>query len=383
MYRNTYVEIETDIIENNAKVMTSAFPHKYNIAVVKGNAYGHGYGIIPALLNGGINAFAVSTVEEALSVREYDSAHPVILLQPVSKENYDICEKNNISVCVNCRETLEEIIESNKKLSLQFKVNCGMNRLGYSDKEKITDDINRALGLPRLFVEGVFSHFHTSGYQDREYELNRKTFENITEGIDLSRIPMVHIDKTQTVLLHDTPMYCNGARFGLSLYGFTSIYPYSNSFKGRILSKKRELKNRLNHVEQTKPLKNYDVKPALKLISGIIQVNDVRPDAYVGYGLVHKAKGNEKVAVAEIGYSDGLRRDRKDTEVAINGKRFRLIGEIGMGMCQILVDDSVVRGDKAVILGGEISIRNMARHLNTTTYEVLTGINPTIPRKYL
>ena len=58
-YRNTYITIDNRIIENNARVLTKAYPHKYYIAVVKGNAYGHGYGISPALKRGGINAFAV------------------------------------------------------------------------------------------------------------------------------------------------------------------------------------------------------------------------------------------------------------------------------------------------------------------------------------
>ena len=68
MYRNTYVEIDNKIIEENARFMCTNFPHKYNIAVVKGNAYGHGYGIIPALVKGGMNAFCVSNLDEALEV---------------------------------------------------------------------------------------------------------------------------------------------------------------------------------------------------------------------------------------------------------------------------------------------------------------------------
>lgn len=382
MYRNTYVEIDNSIIENNAKLMTETFPHKYNIAVVKGNAYGHGYGIITALERGGINAFAVSTLEEALEVRKYNSSFPVILLQPVWSRYLSLCSNYNISVCANSRETFEDLLHSGLKLKVQFKVNCGMNRLGYKDSKELSEDINRAYKSDNLTVEGVFSHFHTSGLTDTEYALNKENFEEITKDVDLSKIPMVHLDKTQTILLHDTPSYCNGARFGLSLYGFTSIYPYANSVKGKLLTLKRDIMNKIHHVEPSNELKNYDVKPAFTLYSQVIQVNALKPGEYAGYGLLHKAKNDEKIAVLDIGYADGIGRRRSGTYVSINGKKYPIVGEVGMGMCQVLVDDSVKAGDKVVVLGGPVSIRVIASYLGTTTYETLTNISDRLERKY-
>lgn len=383
MYRNTFVEIDNSIIESNARLMTETFPHKYNIAVVKGNAYGHGYGIIKALEKGGINAFAVSTLEEALEVRKYNSSFPVIILQPVWTRYLSLCSNYNISVCVNSRETFEDLLNSGLKLKLQFKVNCGMNRLGYKDGKELSEDIERAMKADNLTVEGLFSHFHTSGLTDTEYADNKKRFEDITKDIDLGKIPMVHIDKTQTILIHDTPSYCNGARFGISLYGFTSIYPYDKSVKGKLLSLRRDLKNKINHVEPSKELINYDVKPAFTLVSQVIQVNDLIPGEYAGYGLLHRAKNAEKIAVIDSGYADGIGRRRSGTNVSINGKKYPIVGEVGMGMCQVLVDKTVKAGDKVIVLGGPVSIRGIAAHLGTTTYETLTNVSDRLERKYL
>ena len=383
MYRNTYVEIDNRAIEHNARLLSETFPHMYNIAVVKGNAYGHGYGIIPALVRGGMNAFAVSNLSEALEVRKYDTEHPVIMLQPVHKEYLRECAAYNISVCVNDRETFEDIAASGLRLKLQFKVNCGMNRLGYRDGKILKEDIKAVRDLGNLSVEGVFSHFHTSGLTDTEYADNRKRFEDIIAGIDLSQIPMVHIDKTQTILLHDTPSYCNGARFGISLYGFNSVYPYDSSFKGRLLQKRRDLRNKLNHVEPSKELKRYDLKTAFALFSEVIQVNRIDEGEYVGYGLLHKADKPEYVAVIDIGYSDGIGRRRSGTKVSINGKKYPIIGDVGMGMCQVLVDETVKKHDRVTVLGAEISIRGIARAIGTTTYETMTSIKSEIERKYI
>lgn len=118
MYRKTYVEIDNSIIEANARFMCSEYPHKWNIAVVKGNAYGHGYGIVPALIKGGMNAFAVSKLEEALQVRKYEKTAPIIMLQPISKEYYKVASEENISVCVNDSDTFKEVVESGETLKI-------------------------------------------------------------------------------------------------------------------------------------------------------------------------------------------------------------------------------------------------------------------------
>ena len=382
MYRNTYVEVDLNAIEHNARLMCELFPHKVNIAVIKGNAYGHGYGIIPALIKGGMNAFAVSNLDEALEVRKVDREHPVIMLQPIHKEDLSIASENDISVCVNCEETFEEIVASNLPLKLQIKVNSGMNRLGFSDRETLTKTVNRAMEEEKLSVEGIFTHFHTNGLKDNEYARDKKRFEELTKDIDLTKIPMVHVDRTQTVFLHETPQYANGARIGVSLFGFTTIYPFANSLKGKLRKLEFEIKNKLHHVAPTKPLKSYDVKQGFTLYSEVIQVNRVKAGDYVGYGLFHKAETEEYIAVIDTGYADGIGRKRFGSNVAINGKKYKIVGEVGMGMCEVLVDESVKRGDKVTVLGGDIPISTITRHNGTTMYELLTRIDTKIPRIY-
>ena len=383
MYRKAYVEIDNSIIRENAKLMCSLFPHKWNIAVVKGNAYGHGYGIIPALIEGGMNAFAVSNLDEALKVREYTKDRPVIMLQPIPSEYLSIAGDNDISVCVNDFDTYKEIVESGHKLKLQFKVNSGMNRLGFSDKELLTKAINESFENDKLTVEGIFTHFHSNGLRDTEYARDKKRFEDLTSDIDLTKIPMVHLDRTQTVFLHDAPSYENGVRIGISLYGFTTIYPYSNSIKGRIRKLQRGFENKLHGVAPTKELKKYPVKTAFTFITEVIEVNKVNKGDYVGYGLLHKAEETEYIAVIDTGYYDGINRKRYLSNVAINGKKYPIVGEVGMGMCEVRVDESVKKHDKVTVFGGDIPISEITRHVGTTMYELLTSIKPEIKREYI
>lgn len=383
MYRKTYVEIDNSIIEHNARLITEAFPHKYNIAVVKGNAYGHGYGVIPALKRGGMNAFAVSNLDEAIEVRKWDKECPVIMLQPVHKDDYPVLFENSISACVNDMETFKDIKAAGVKLKLQLKIDSGMNRLGFKDKEEVTRVVKEINEDSNLELEGVFTHFHTSGYQDKEYELNRSKFVELTSGIDLSKVPMVHVDKTQTVFLHKTPEWANAARVGIALFGFTTVHDFPSTVKGKIRRLQRERNIKKNGIEPCIPIKEYDVKKALTLYTEVIQVKKVDAGEYVGYGLFHKAEKTEYIAVIDIGYADGIGRKRYKSNVSINGKKYPIIGEVGMGMCEVLVDENVKKYDKVTVLGGEIPIVSITCHIGTTMYELMTNIDSKIPRTYI
>ena len=71
MYRKTYARIDGGILENNVKEIIKKYDkYKYYIGVVKNNAYHHGIKVINNLIQGGVNYLAVSSLEEALSVRK-------------------------------------------------------------------------------------------------------------------------------------------------------------------------------------------------------------------------------------------------------------------------------------------------------------------------
>ena len=382
LLRKTYIEIDNRVLTHNAEVLTRAYPHKYYIAVVKGNAYGHGYGIIPALIKGGINAFAVSNLYEALKVREYDKEHPVIMLEPVHAEVYPLCAENNISVCINEQATLDEAIQSGCELKVHIKVDCGMNRLGFKDKDGLNIAFKAASEASNITVEGIFSHFHTTGIADTEYEADLERFKKLTEDLDLSKIPMVHIDKSQTIMAHEKVSFSNAVRFGIVLYGFNLMIKYPNDVKGQLRKLKAGLKNFKNRVKPCLPYPELDIKTALTLYSEVIQVKKVAAGEYCGYGLVHKAESDEYIAVIDTGYGDGINRKRVGTFVSINGNKYPIVAEIGMGMSEVKVDESVKRHDRVCVFGGEIPIRSVLRHVHTTMYEMMTNLDSSIPRIY-
>ncbi len=71
-YRDTWVEIQLDHLDHNIRSMSERMPADTAIfAVVKVNAYGHGYAqIAREALNAGANALCVAFLDEGIHLRQ-------------------------------------------------------------------------------------------------------------------------------------------------------------------------------------------------------------------------------------------------------------------------------------------------------------------------
>ena len=102
MYRNTYAEINIDNLQNNVKQIIKKYPeYDYYFGVVKGNAYGHSDKICKYLVESGINYFAISSLEEAISLRNDGVKIPILCLEPIDLKYIEKCIENNITITVH------------------------------------------------------------------------------------------------------------------------------------------------------------------------------------------------------------------------------------------------------------------------------------------
>ena len=169
MYRNTYVEIDVQQIKENIKnIIKKNSDYKYYFGVVKGNAYGHGMGICKWIIEAGINYLAVSTIEEALEIREKVSKDiPILILQPINLDYVDLCIKNNFTIIVNSYENYLKLKKMNVKgLKVHMKIDSGMNRLGFNNEEDIRKVYQDLTISDTIKLEGIFTHLATIGITD-------------------------------------------------------------------------------------------------------------------------------------------------------------------------------------------------------------------------
>ncbi len=102
MYRKTFVNIDTTVLENNIKDIKKKYPdYKYYIGVVKNDAYHHGIDVIPSLIEGGINYLAVSSLDEAMEIRAKFEDMPILILEPINLEFIKVVLDNDITITID------------------------------------------------------------------------------------------------------------------------------------------------------------------------------------------------------------------------------------------------------------------------------------------
>lgn len=368
MYRKTYVEIDCEALENNIKEIKNKYNnYKYYIGVVKNNAYGHGIECVKYMIKGGINYLAVSSLEEALKLRELISDIPILILEPIHYDGIKEAIKNNLTITIDNVDYFNKLLNDNIKIKFHLKVDSGMNRFGLKDKfdiKYIVDNSNN-----NLFLEGIYTQL--SKGIGSEFLREKTIFEDLTSLIDLSKIPIVHIERSLTLEQHDKLPYDNGIRLGLIMYGFNKR-KYTPSWK-------RKLYNKLTLQKDTFVPSILNLKTVFKFYTEVLEIKSVNAGEIVGYGDLYDTKKNIKVAILPYGFADFLYLNTN--YVSINNKNYNIIANY-MDVTSIVIDDTVKVGDTVEIFGNNISIRTASELAGQNVYKLLTSVTYRVPRIY-
>lgn len=379
MYRNTYVKIDNSVLTDNVKKIIDKYDnYKYYIGVVKANAYGHGDYVVNDLIKGGINYLATSSLEEAISIRKYNKEIPILVLEPISQEHLNVIEDNNISITIDSLDYAKSLLKNKLKhqLKVHIKLDTGMNRLGIKNREELEKTISILKENKDIFIEGIYTHLATSGINDIYYDKSIAKFKELTSNIDLSQIPIVHLNRSITLVHHKTYNFETGVRLGIIMYGFNQSLPSPTGLR----KLKRNLLVKKLGISDSILSNNLDLHTAFSLYSEVISLRQVKKGEFVGYGANYIAKENIIVATIPIGYNDGMKQGMK--YVSINNKLYELVGDICMDMITVRVDNNVKLNDKVEIFGDNISIKDVSINTNSNAYHILTGITNRVPRLY-
>lgn len=379
MYRKTYVKIDNSILTNNIeKIINKYNTYKYYIGVVKANAYGHGDYIVNDLIKGGINYLAVSSLEEAISIRKYNQEIPILVLEPVSLEYLDTIEKNNITITIESLEYTKELLEKelNSNLKVHLKLDTGMNRLGIKEKEEVTEAVKLLKENKNIILEGIYTHIATSGITDIYYDKSIENFKYLTSDINLSEIPIVHLNRSITLVHHQIYSFETGVRLGIIMFGFNQSIQEPTGLR----KIKRDLLIKKLGISNSILSNNLDLHTAFSLYSEVISIRKVHKDEFIGYGANYIAKEEMSVATIPIGYNDGIKQEMQF--VSINNKLCKIVGDICMDMITVQVDDTVKLHDTVEIFGKNIPIKDVSKRTKSNAYHILTSITTRVPRLY-
>ena len=351
MYRQTYVEVNLANLTHNVRTLVERYgDYAWHFGVVKADCYGHdGNCCVRAVLDGGCNYLCVATLEEALVIREEIKDVPILCFGIIKPQDLPVCAEHDVTVTIPSLAWMQSVETAPRGLKAHIKVNSGMNRLGVAKK----DDFTEVCGLARrrgITLEGVYTHIYEAS--NAEHTLRQyAAFEEITSEVDLGMFPIVHVGASEATENFPKRPYANGCRLGIAMYGLIDY-------------------------------EKIDFRPTFRLFSEVIQLNEV-DGGVVGYNGTHKVQGPERIAVVPLGYADGFIRKNKGRNVYIHDRPFPIVGNVCMDMFFVKVDDTVQVGDKVAVIRDIEHIKEIAKHLDTITYEVTCSIGKRVPRVYV
>lgn len=362
-----YIEINLKMLEDNIKSIKSILSDRTDIiAVVKGNAYGHGVVDISKHLNSiGIFNFAVSSLDEAVILRENKIEGDILVFGYTNPKRALELEKYSISQTIVSFEYAEELQKTGIPIKCHLKVDTGMNRQGVNCGN--IDEIIHIFKMKNLNVSGIYSHLSASDSlikEDIEFTQNQiSKFDRVVTRIRLEGFnPKAHIQSSYGALNYNKKSY-DFVRIGILMYG--SLTSPGNN-----------------------PLIDLHLKPILSLKAPIVSVNKTKKGDRIGYGNNFIAERDMITALIPIGYTDGIDRSLsfKDGEVLIKNKRVKIVGKISMDNMIIDITDigNVNTGDIAVLIGKdeseEITAIELAEKTDSITPEIFSSLSYRLDR---
>lgn len=366
-----WTEINLSALRHNANMLKSLLPARNTLmAVVKADGYGHGaVAVAQALAHDGMREFAVATVDEGITLRENGIPGEILILGCTPPERVDALQEFMLTPTVadhiHAAALAKQVCG---RLKVHLKIDTGMHRLG-EDFHHLKE-ITQIFSIEQLHVTGLYTHLCVSDSQlaaDREFtqaQLNHffslvRTLR--TKGIDPGRI---HVQGSYGILNYpDIP--CDLARAGIALYGV-----YSTDDPVRAC---------------------HDLRAVLSLRARVVHVLDLACGETAGYGCMHTAQKNERLAVLSIGYADGIPRGLSCGKgaVLIHGHRVPIAGRICMDQTLVNITGlpQVALGDTATLIGADgaerIRAEEVATASDTITNELLSRLGSRLGRLIL
>ena len=380
--RDAWVEVDLSAIEKNLATVSGFLPggkssqtRKTRImAVVKGDAYGHGSVQVSEMLVAmGADWLGVASVDEACQLRAADIKAPILILGPAPNWAVKTAIESDLNMTVTSLSELKDVNQTAKRAKrvakVNIKVDTGMHRLGV-----LPQNLEPMLDLVResesLNLVSLFSHLAMAGDQEATKRQNAVFKLCVEQARARTKTPFIaHLASSEAVRYFPETHY-DMVRVGIYLYGLEA------KKDSEILIPSMSVRARINHTQE------------------------LDEGESAGYNFTWTAKRKSRLASLPIGYADGVnRRLSNKMSCLLMGKQIPQVGIISMD--QMLVDITDVpqaqEGDVITLIGHEqgggaeesssldspcLTLAQWASMLDTITYELACNLRVRLPRIY-
>ena len=365
--RPAWTEIDLGKLRRNLQLIRRDLPSAVKLlAVVKDEAYGHGaLDVARVAVEEGAWGFGLSTLEEAMHLREGGITAPLLLLGERQEAELEWCVAHDLTVCVNephaVRKLAKIAAEFGKQVPVHVKIHTGMSRYGVRWDEALPL-IEKIVAEKSLLLEGVMTHFSQSDETEKTFaNLQFARFNEVLQALEQRKISVKLRHACNSGGFLDLPhAHLDMVRVGILLYGV---------FPSQVCRK----------IE--------DIEPVMSVKAKIAAIQKLMPGEVAGYGMRYTAQSERCIAILPIGYGDGFPRVRNEGCALIHGRRAPLIGGIAMDALMVDITDipQAQMWDEAVLMGrqggDEITVRDIAKLKNSVAYDVLTNWRLRLRRK--
>lgn len=350
MRNRPVARIHLPAIRANLELARRLAPSSKVMAIVKGNAYGHGALEVCRFLSD-VDAFCVARVAEGQALRAGGVDRTILVLEGfIDRSELEICRIDRLTPVLHSRYQTDLLKASpHTEMPVWVKVDTGMHRLGFSVEEFRAGMTSGA----ELNVVGVMSHLANA--DDPVNPENRDQLEIFTEVThDLD----VELSIANSGAIMNLPRsHFDWIRPGIMLYG---------------------------GAPGTAP--DERLRPAMTLLAPVLSVNEIEAGESIGYGSTWVAERPTRIAIIGIGYADGYPREMPaGTPVLVAGQRRAIVGRISMDLTFVELDplDEVEPGDPVVLWGEGLPIDEVAARYGTIGYTLMSGLTGRLTYEYV
>lgn len=366
--RPAWVEVDLGKLRANFKLIQQDKPQDVALcAVVKDEAYGHGAVAVARVAVECQGAMlAVSTLDEALHLREEGIQAPILMLGERTDDELPWCVQHQLQCIVTRPETvlqLERLARAaGQPASVHVKIDTGMSRYGvrWTEAIPLLEQVRRHEWIS---LEGVLSHFCMSDETDKTFALLQLgRFQEVLDHMRARSIPVRYRHLCNSGGFLDLPQ----AHFDMVRLGILPLGVYPSQVCRRVPG----------------------LQPVMAVKSRVTSIKEIQPGDNVGYGLRYTAPAPRRIGVLPVGYGDGYPRVRNQGHVLVQGLPAPVVGANSMDALMVDLTDipQAQLWDEAVLMGSqgtrEISAHDIARWGGTVSYDVLCGWRWRLPRVY-
>ena len=370
---SAWADIDLSAISDNVAQLGRLAGDAEVMAVIKGDAYGHG--LVPvagAALAGGATYLAIAQLTEAIAAREAGVTAPILTWLFPPGADLVAAIRADLTLSAGAPWALAEIAAAAREVGttarIHIKADTGLGRGGawHGDLTGMLVDAARLEAEGVLDVEGIFSHFASSDTpEDPSVRAQQEAFVGVLADAQRAGLrPRLRHLANSAATLTNPDAHFDMVRPGVSIYGLSPAPDIGGPT-------------------------DFGLREAMRVTARLVGVKDCPAGQGISYGHRYTTKGDTRLGLVPLGYADGIPRHAGNVgPMQVDGRRYTVAGRVCMDQMVLDLgpDSAAAPGDEVVLIGREAddepTAQDWAAAIDTINYEIVSRLGPRVPRRY-